>query len=47
MNLLPIFDKLQARIRLETDQPVRIVGVKQKGDKMIVQIEEEDKKQDG
>lgn len=47
MNLLPIFDKLQARIRLETDQPGRTVRVKQKGDKIVVQIEEEDKKQNG
>ena len=47
MNLLPIFDKLQARIRFETDQPVRNVRVKQKGDRIVVQIEEDDKKQDG
>ena len=42
--LLPIFDKLQARIRIETDKPVRGVRVKQKGDRIILQIEDEDKK---
>lgn len=41
--LLPIFSKLQASIRLETDRPVKDVRVRQKGDRVIIEVEEEDK----
>ena len=39
--LLPIFSKLQASIRLETDRPVKDVRVRQKGDRVIIEVEEE------
>lgn len=39
--LLPIFDRLQARIRIETDKPVKGVRVRQKGDRVRIEIEEE------
>lgn len=41
--LLPIFSKLQASIRLETDRPVKDVRVREKGGRVIIEVEEEDK----